>query len=696
MKNVRFLTLLLLLTFNIQLSTITAQDPWRIDVNQPLQGDYYGITSANGQIGLVSSRSPLEVDKLVIGGLYDLYAKARTDNFFPNINPLDIELRVNGDNVSRSKITNYTQSFDFKHAAIQGQYDFRDQLHVDYRIMALRQLPFGYMMDITITAKSDFNLRVINQHRAPEALRNPEPYFTTIDNKANPLLKTSYPHYTFMTTMAKSPTGRFDVGACTAFLFPDSEDGGTMLPIIHRDDRGVGRHTQEFELPLQQGQTFHFCLVGNSMGSNFVPDVRNEIERLTIYMFLEGYDRLMARHNRAWDELWQSDILVEGDAQAQQDIHSMLYHLYAFNREGSGLSCSPMGLSGLGYNGHSFWDADTWMFPALAVLHPETAVEMLNRRYDLLQGAIQKAYMHGFKGAWFPWQTSYTGQEEVAPNNVYPSTECHITGDAAIACWQYYQLTQDKDWLLEKGWPILSLTADYWVSRVDWDENGNAHFISVIGADEWSCNSHGGKQINDNAYTIGVARTNLDYAARAAKVLGKKAKPEWAKTRNALHYKYLDNGVIAVNATYHGEVTKQADVDLLAFPLHEVTDPAQIRRNLEYYISKVPDKQTPAMSKSIYATLFSRLGDYDKALYYFRDSYLPNLNPPFRVIAEFNGGTNPYFITGAGGTLQSLLFGFAGLDITDKGFVQVRKGKLPTGWTKLTLRRSGYPDLVIQ
>lgn len=59
---------------------------------------------------------------------------------------------------------------------------------------------------------------------------------------------------------------------------------------------------------------------------------------------------------KQWDELWQSDIQIEGDAQAQQDIHSMIYHLYSFVREGSALSISPMGLSGLGYNGHIFWE----------------------------------------------------------------------------------------------------------------------------------------------------------------------------------------------------------------------------------------------------------------------------------------------------------------------------------------------------
>ena len=73
-----------------------SQDPWSIRTDQPLQGDYYGITSANGQIGLVSSRHPLQVDKVVVGGLYDIYGSGRVNNFFPNINPLDILIQVNG------------------------------------------------------------------------------------------------------------------------------------------------------------------------------------------------------------------------------------------------------------------------------------------------------------------------------------------------------------------------------------------------------------------------------------------------------------------------------------------------------------------------------------------------------------------------------------------------------------------------
>jgi trehalose/maltose hydrolase-like predicted phosphorylase len=81
----------------------------------------------------------------------------------------------------------------------------------------------------------------------------------------------------------------------------------------------------------------------------------------------------------------ESDIVIEGDAQSQQDVHSMLYHLYSFSREGTALSPSPMGLSGLGYNGHVFWDTDLWMFPAVLVLHPEIAKSMVEYRYQRLK-----------------------------------------------------------------------------------------------------------------------------------------------------------------------------------------------------------------------------------------------------------------------------------------------------------------------
>jgi trehalose/maltose hydrolase-like predicted phosphorylase len=96
------------------------------------------------------------------------------------------------------------------------------------------------------------------------------------------------------------------------------------------------------------------------------------------------------------------------------------------------------------------------------------------------------------------------------------------------------------------------------------------------------------------------------------------------------------------------------------------------------------------MTQGVFALLYARLGNAEKAYHWFKDAYVPNLNPPFRVIAETKGGTNPYFATGAGGILQSVLMGFGGLEITPEGIKQL-PSILPANWKGLQLTGIG-PD----
>ncbi|MOA51926.1 Kojibiose phosphorylase [compost metagenome] len=94
------------------------------------------------------------------------------------------------------------------------------------------------------------------------------------------------------------------------------------------------------------------------------------------------------------------------------------------------------------------------------------------------------------------------------------------------------------------------------------------------------------------------------------------------------------------------------------------------------------------MTQAIFSLLYARMGNQEQAYHYFKDAYEPNLNPPFRVIAETKGGTNPYFATGAGGVLQAVMMGFGGLDITPNGIQQV-KSILPKHWKSLTIKGVG-------
>jgi trehalose/maltose hydrolase-like predicted phosphorylase len=354
----------------------------------------------------------------------------------------------------------------------------------------------------------------------------------------------------------------------------------------------------------------------------------------------------------------------------------MLYHLYAFTREGSSSSPSPMGLSGLGYNGHVFWDTELWMYPGLLLLHPELGKSLLEYRYQRLEAAKRNAFDKGYKGAMYPWESAASGVEETPVWALTGPFEHHITADVAIAAWNYYCVTKDKNWLKEKGWPILSATADFWASRVERNRPGNYEIKNVVAADEWAEN------VNNNAFTNAAAKANLKYATEAAKIIGVTPDPDWMAVANNIPIPKFENGVTREYDSYNGQNIKQVDVNLLAYPLHEVTDPEAIKKDLEYYEIRVGNG--PAMTHAIFSILYSRLGDGEKAFQVFKNGYKPNELPPFGVLAESAGGTNPYFATGAGGLIQAMLNGFGGLEITSNGIIQV-KSKLPAQWKSLKL-----------
>lgn len=127
----------------------------------------------------------------------------------------------------------------------------------------------------------------------------------------------------------------------------------------------------------------------------------------------------------------------------------------------------------------------------------------------------------------------------------------------------------------------------------------------------------------------------------------------------------MPDGVTKEHSKYQGENIKQADVNLLSFPLKIITKNDDILKDLKYYQQRVPDQGTPAMTYSIFSLLYSRLKNSTAAYENFRGSFIPFIRKPFEVFAETKGGSNPYFLTGAGGVLQSLVFGFGGYDITD-------------------------------
>jgi protein-glucosylgalactosylhydroxylysine glucosidase len=662
----------LLLIISSFLSMLSlAQDPWKIEAAKIDPANYYGITVANGMIGIVSSPEPFKVKDVVLAGAYDLYGRGRVSNFLRSFNLLNMYLEMDGIRISAANVTNMKQSLDMRSASFRTSFDYGDKATVSYTYYSLRHLPYTVLMDVTVTAKKNMTVTGASVMEAPDALRDVQNFYNEIDR----------PHVliSLLTSTARSPTGRLLMCAANSFLF--TEEHGHEPRVIHEMwDNNM--HLMKFSKAVSAGQNYRFSIAGSSITSAHHDDPLNEAERLTIYAKLEGRERLLQFHQKAWEELWKSDIQIEGDPQAQQDVHSMLYHLYSFVREGTAYSPSPMGLSGLGYNGHVFWDAELWMYPALLVMRPALAKSMIEYRYQRLEAAKRNAFSKGFKGAMFPWESAGSGVEETPVWALSGPFEHHITADVAIAAWNYYAVTQDREWLREKGWPLLAATADFWASRVERNGPGRYDIRNVVAADEWAEN------VDNNAFTNAAAKANLQFATQAAGILGITPSSDWMHVANNIPLLKMEDGVTKEHATYKGEGIKQADVNLLAYPLKEITDPKQIQKDLAYYETRVPNEGTPAMTQAVFTLLHARLGNADRAYHWFRDAYIPNLNPPFRVIAETKGGTNPYFATGAGGILQAVLMGFGGLEITPKGLAQV-KSVLPKHWRRLTITGAG-------
>ena len=664
-----------LLIFN-QLA-FSQNDAWHVVGQKIDPANYYGVTMANGMIGLVSSPEPMHISTSVLNGTYDNYFRGRVSNILQGFNFLNMNLDVNGRRMGRADISDYRQVLDMKNAELTTTFEVGDQLSVSQTMMALRHLPYSAMVQMEIKAKKDCELIIYNEIEAPAHLQDVRNVFAEIDR----------PHVLIplMTSVAKSPTGETTVAATTSFVF--EEKHGDEPKILH-EDWDFNRHLAKFYKKMRAGETYRFALVGSTISSQQTSDPFNEAERLTIFAALEKAPRLLKRHRAAWDELWKSDVLIDGNVDEARDVHFALYHLYSFARAGTANSLSPMGLSGLGYNGHVFWDTELWMYPPMLVLQPEIAKSLLEYRFQRLDAAKANAFKHGYKGAMFPWESSKTGDEDTPVWALTGPFQHHITGCVGWAFWKYYEVSKDKEWLKSRGWPVLEAAADFWASRVD--RNGPGHFdiINVIGANEWQEN------VDNNAFTNGMAKTCLEYATAAAKELGLTPNPDWMLVAQNIPILKFPDGTTKENETYDGVDIKQADVNLLAYPLKVITDPAQVKKDLDYYEPRM-SKDGPAMGKAILAVSAARSGNPARAYDLWKKSYQPNRVPPFGVLSECAGGTNPYFATGAGGFLQATIMGFGGLEIGPTGITQL-KTKLPAGWKSLKMTGIGVEKRVFE
>ena len=630
-----------------------------------IQAPYAPAPMANGCIGILPQKEPFAVEHVMLNHVFDAASPHVVSRVMRGINPFCLSMKIDNKKVDTLNISDWQQTIDMRRAVHQTSFHTLEKADVSYELCALRNLPYAGLIRVTVQACKDMLLEVHSGMGIPDDYSQSSIRYREMEADGNRMY--------MLESDATSRFGYRRVASTSSFLF----NGEQIKPMYDEATRELF-----FSIQLKKGETFCFSLVGSVCSSRDFFDPYNEAERQVIYAVHEGEEALMQAHYRLWDELWQSDIRIEGDDDAQRIVRFALFNLYSSCRGGSRLSIPPMGLSLQGYNGHIFWDTELWMYPPMLLLNQDIARSMLDYRFDRLPAARKKALAYGYRGAMFPWESDDSGEEATPTHALTGPFEHHITADIGIACWNYYCVTRDMRWLQREGYPLLKEIADFWASRVTRNQDGSYSVYNVTGADEYA------NGVTDNAFTNGAASLALRYACQAAEICGEKVPEIWRAIGENIRILQFENGVTREHSTYKGEMIKQADANLLAYPLGLITDEYRQRQDLEYYAERIDQKDGPAMSYSVYCVQYARMGEADKAYEMFRRCYEPNLRKPFGVISETPTSNNPYFMTGAGGLLQAVLNGFCGLQITDEGIVQL-PSVLPSHWKRVTVTGVG-------
>jgi len=453
-----------------------------------------------------------------------------------------------------------------------------------------------------------------------------------------------------------------------------------------------------------------------------LPELSPALELLELATSV-GFDRLLSEHRQAWARRWEdADVVVEGDEELQLGIRLSLFQLMTSVASSGEAAIGARGLTGSGYRGHVFWDADTFVLPFLAATHPPSARAMLEYRLRRLPAAIESARALGREGARFPWESAHTGKD-VTPTSARDrqgrlvpirtgQLEEHIVAEVAWAACCYTDWTGDEEFTRGPGLRILVETARYWASRIRLEPDGSAHIYGVIGPDEYH------EPVDDNAFTNVMARWNMRRAAdavdnaRAANAdeeepdVDASERSRWLELADALVDGYdPDTGIyeqfagfgrlepliisevaprrpiaadllLGIERTRASQVVKQADVLMLHHLVPDEVVSGSLEPNLRYYEPRTAHGSS--LSPAIHASLLARARDFDSALEALRIAARMDLD-------DLSGSSGQgLHVATMGGLWQALAFGFAGLH-PRAGMLHVDP-VLPPSWTALELR----------
>jgi nigerose phosphorylase len=482
-----------------------------------------------------------------------------------------------------------------------------------------------------------------------------------------------------------------------------------------KDDKNL----RVVDLDAEAGKTYTFCKYFAVYTENDPIKVSvNEASTSSVKEASDlGYDTCLNRHNTQWAKKWEyCDVKIDGDDEAQLALRYSIFQLLIVAPvSGSGNSIPARALSGQVYKGAIFWDTEMFMFPFFLHACPEKSAELMRYRIKTLDGARRKAKTEGagFKGAFYAWESQETGDDACTYFNIgdpftkrdlrthFRDKQVHISGDVAIAMWEYFKLTGDDSLLLEGGAEVILECARFYYSYAYFKKDKNQYeILDVVGPDEYH------ERVNNNAFTNMVAKATFEIANATVNYLKRRHPdrlaaliekikiggelPLFIEAAELLYVPLPDKetGVIEQFEAYHKlkeatveelkakmihpneylgagqglavptKIIKQADV-VMMLNLFKNRYSSEVKKaNWEYYEPRT--EHGSSLSACAYAMVAADIGKLDWAYTYFLKTAKIDIEARYKVFVGtiFIGGSHP---AANGGAWMTVVFGFGGV-----------------------------------
>ncbi len=405
---------------------------------------------------------------------------------------------------------------------------------------------------------------------------------------------------------------------------------------------------------------------------------------------------------------------IKGEAALQQGMRFNIFHLLQAAGTDGETGIPAKGLTGEGYEGHSFWDTEIYILPFFSYTFPEIAKKIIDYRYSTLPKAEKRAAELSHRGALYAWRT--INGDECSPYFPAGTAQYHINADIMFAVRTYLKTTDDRDYLWEKAAEMVFKTAIFYLDLGSFIEGKGFCINGVTGPDEYTA------MVNNNTYTNLMVQEHLRYAARTAKELQESDSVRfeeltrrcditnvdielWQKAAEAMYLPYdKERGMYGQDDSfffkpkwdfqstpthkfplllhyhplniYRHQVLKQPDTVLAGVLLPKAFSAAERRRHFHYYDPLTTGDSS--LSPCVQSIAAADIGFIEQAYEYFMQTARMDLD-------DINRNTkNGLHLASMGGTWVSLFFGFLGFRLIDG--VPHFSPCLPKQWTELTFR----------